>query len=297
MKLNWLLSILVFSQFSLAANLPSQPKSTDHPGSDSYTYGVMKEVFQENGRDVNVYLPETTGEQVPVVVFGHGQASPLEAYEATFMHLAGKGVAVIFPEYSSGFFDQNWRRMGADYANLAKAAADRFPVIDQSAVVFAGHSKGGYVAGVSAGLDDGLRPSALVLFTPAGYDAQAWSRVSPEVPVTIVFGDKDDIVEESLVREIFERSQVNHKQYIDLKSYSMTSPNLEADHFFPFSKRTWVGGRDGISPFHFYGVFGWLIGAAEDAQAGNPLEHPFVYGDRVVETGVQGFEHGLTRNW
>lgn len=285
---------------AFASELPSQPKSVEHPGSDAYEYGVVKEAFQHNRRNVSVYLPNGEGiasGSIPVVVFGAGQASPEEAYEDTFVQLAAKGVAVIFPKYDNGFFDRDWRRMGADYANLAQEAANRFSIIDRAAVVFSGHSKGAYVASVAAGLGVGLQPAAVVLIQPAGYDSRAWADVKPSVPVTVIASDADDIIDESLVREIYQASAVRHKQFMMIKSYTMTNPQLPADHFFCFSKDTWIGGRDGISPFHYYGLFGWLIGAAKDLQSEEPISNPFIYGNEAVNTGVAGFRHEVTRSW
>jgi dienelactone hydrolase len=294
--LGFALSVLVLAQATMAESLPSQPKSVEHPGSDVYSYGVTKDVFQSNGRSVSVYLPDAElfdGEQFPVVVFGAGQASPEEAYEDTFAHLAGKGVAVIFPEYSNGFFDQNWTRMGQDYANLAQAAVGRYQQLDASRVVFSGHSKGGYVAGVSAGQEVGLRPQSVVLFQPAGFKPSAWSNVPVSVPVTIIYSDADTIIKREDVDRIFEASPVTHKQFLYVRSY----PGLSADHFFPFSKKTWIGGRDGISPFHYYGVFGWLIGAAQDLVEGSEITNTFIYGDEATNTGVDSFRHEVTRSW
>ena len=298
--LGFALSAGLFAHGALAENLPSQPKSVEHPGSDVYAYGVTKEVFKSNGRDVSVYLPDAellNGERFPVVVFGAGQASPEEAYEMTLTHLAGKGVAVIFPEYSNGFFDQNWSRMGQDYANLAQAAVDRFSQLDPNKVVYTGHSKGGYVAGVAAGQTTGLRPQSLVLFQPAGYLSREWSSVPADVPLTIIYSDADTIIKRGDVDEMFEASPVTHKQFLNVKSYNSTSPRLEADHFFLFSKKTWIGGRDGISPFHYYGVFGWLVGAAQDLVDGSELTNPYLYGDEAINTGLESFQHDVNRNW
>ena len=294
------LFLLLTCALAWGDSLPGRPKSSDHPGSDTYLYGVTKEVFQEKGRDVSVYLPDSSllrAQQFPVVVFGASQASPEEAYEATFTQLAGKGVAVVFPDYANGFFDHNWMRMGEDYANLALAAVQRFPQLDPRAVVFSGHSKGASVASVAAGQQLGLRPAAVVLFQPAGYVPSLWSRVPSSVPVTVIHSDADTIIKKEDGERIYEASPALFKQFLYVRSYTTTEPQLSADHFFCLSKKTWLGGRDGLSPFHYYGVFGWLIGAAEDAALGTPARHPFLYGAEATKTGIRDFEHFVRRNW
>jgi acetyl esterase/lipase len=234
-----------------------------------------------------------TSAKVPLIVFGHGQALGADAYELTFIHLARKGYAVLHPQYDTGFFDQNWRRMGQDYARLSLLAltnyADR---LDFSKIVFSGHSKGAYVALVSASrpdLSQGLRPTALLLFNPAGYDKDSIKNVPKQIPSTVVWSEDDGVIKEGLIQEIFQALPSTTKQYLRVSGYRTTSPVLPADHFFTLTKDTLVGGRDGINPLHYFGTWKWLIGAIENSE--------FLYGPQATETGLPNFNHGVIRSW
>ncbi len=275
------------------AQVPIQPQNPDHPSSAFYTYSVSKESLQIGDRKVDVFLPleaRQRGEKVPVVVFGHGQAIDVKGYELSFEHLAKKGVAVIHPMYETGFFDQNWRRMASDFIALADTVIQqKSDVLDSKQVVFSGHSKGAYVALVASGhprLDTarfGLK--SVVLFAPAGYDADYLAKIRSDVPVTLTWSDKDTVIKKQLIIDIYEKLQVTNKQWIEVKSYS----TLEADHFYPLSKSFVFGGKNGVSAFHYYAVWKWLMGAS--------FENEYLYGSETATTGVEGLFHAITKNY
>ncbi|MEO0335777.1 MAG: hypothetical protein AAF202_05260, partial [Pseudomonadota bacterium] len=142
-----------------------------------------------------------------------------------------------------------------------------------------------------------LRPQSIVLFQPAGHQQSTWNQVPAQIPVTIIYSDADTIIDRDIVDDIYEGSPADKKQFLYVRSYRGTQPALEADHFFVFSKSTWIGGRDGVSPFHYYGTFGWLVGAAQDVLDGSPVSNPYIYGDEAINTGLESFQHEVVRSW
>lgn len=295
------LSLMTFSTQVSAVELPAQPSEENHPGSPVYGFSVQEESINIQGRRVSVYLPRElmqTTSMVPAIVFGHGQAMGAEYYVETFRHLAGKGFAVVFPEYSNGFFDQNWRRMANDYQAQVAGVLERFAAIDATKLIYSGHSKGAYVASIAAGLpSSGVSPAAVILFNAAGFDRSAVGGMNNQVVLTVVWSESDTIVEESFSRNIFDSANVDRKQFILVKDYAATSPSLPADHFFIANKRGFFGGRDGISPFHYHGAWKWLIGAARDLINRSPASDPYAYGNEAAKTGLPNFSHELERNW
>lgn len=292
-------SVLLF-HLSALADLPEQPQDVNHPGSATYEYQFKHEVFSSERRNIDVFLPVTSqARKVPVIVFGHGQAIDFEGYRLTFEHLAKKGVAVIHPTYDTGFFDQDWRRMSRDFNQLTKAALVKYEdVIDSEKIVYSGHSKGAYIALMAAGDTNlknlGIRAGAVVLFAPAGYDQQYIKTLDPSIPITIVWSDKDTVIKQNLITEIYGKLPSLYKQWILAKSYK----SLEADHFFPLSKSYFFGGRDGVSAYHYYAVWKWLLGAVWDLQSdGGSVQNSFLYGDQTATTGVADLEHLVTRSW
>lgn len=287
-----------------AENLPAQPTEASHPGSAVYSYQLRKEILKVSGRNVELYLPKEAmerKEKITLIVFGTGQAMGSDSYISTFEHLARKGVAVAFPEYSTGFFDQEWRRMGEDYARMAQAVVRQFPEsFDPRQVIYSGHSKGAYVASVAAGSTgarQGGGPAAVVLFNPAGYDAEWLRQVDAKVPVTVIWSDADTVVKEQISKDIYEKIAAEKKQYIRVSSYRGTTPEIAADHFFVANKKSFFGGRDGISPLHFFGAWKWLLGAAWDVQAGARGENPYLYGPEAATSGLSRINHTIQRSW
>jgi dienelactone hydrolase len=295
-----LLGFLSLTSLAFATPLPSQPLGAEHPGSANYSYQLQHESFDFNRRHVDVFLPQNAT-QVPLIVFGHGQATPLEGYRETLEHLAKKGVAAAFIQYDSGFFDQDWERMAHDYMTLAAATLKRYPnAIDSKKVIFSGHSKGAYIAGMAAGLEPGAReiePAAVVLFAPAGYDSRYAKRVAVNTPVTLIWGDQDTVIAESKVRELFNLLNVQKKQFIKAASYSGYDDEAKADHFFIMTHGFFFGGHDGVNPLHYYGAWKWLLGAAYDVNDGAHVTNPFLYGADTASTGVEGLAHGVERSF
>lgn len=289
---------------AMAEPLPSRPTETSHPGSANYTNQLKKEVLKWGNRSIQVYLPSEAidrKEKLSLIVFGGGQAMGADSYELTFEHLARKGVAVAFPEYGTGFFDQNWRRMAQDYGQMALAVVKQYPAsLDERSVIFAGHSKGAYVASVAAGSPKSavsITPSSVLLFNPAGVDNEWIRNVNPQVPVSIFWSDADTIVKEDISLSMYRALPSVRKQYVKVVSYKGTSPELSADHFFTASKGSFFGGRDGISPFHFHGSWKWLMGAVYDMGKESRGTDPYLYGDEALKSGVDRIQHSATRNF
>jgi dienelactone hydrolase len=291
------ITMLAFSSV-LADSLPSQPTSPNDPGSASYSYTLFHEQTTLADRDVEFFAPaevRDAAQKVPLIVFAHGQSIGADNYRATFEHLAKKGVAVLYPTYDTGFFDQDWVRMGQDYVNLTALAVARYAqYVNPAQIVYSGHSKGGYIALTAAGVaveKNQALPSSVVVFEPAGYEANYLAKIDPKIPVTVTFSQADTIIQESLVQEIYDHLP-GKKQFIHVASY----PDMAADHFFPLSQSFFMGGHDGVTPFHYYGVWKWLMGAAWDLQQ-NHQDNSYLYGSDTSSTGSPSLSHQVQRNW
>ena len=284
--------------FSMAQSLQA-PTDPLHPGSKHYDYGVAQSKVTCLQRKVDIFQPVSSGsEKFPVVVFGHGQALEVEHYRVTFEHLAKKGVVVLFPTYDTGFFDQDWARMGSDYVKQVDCALKTFSVADSTAVIFSGHSKGAYVASVAAGIWDATSTSyqlgANVFFAPAGSDTKLLKKYATHTATTVVYSDADSIVDKSISENIFTQASSHLKQLITLKSYQ--TPALKADHFWILTKSSFAGGKDGDNALHHYGAWKWLVAAAWDLRDGGKNLQPHLYGDLAADKGVHGLKDDLLRN-
>lgn len=278
-------------------SFPNAPVEAAHPGSKIYSHTFQKQKVTCQKRNVDVFLPNpnTPQERFPVVVFGHGQALGLANYQATFEHLAQKGIAVVFPQYSSGFFDQDWQRMGTDYTLMADCAVKQFESqLIKEEIIFSGHSKGAYVASVAAGLVEKLNVAFdlkhTLLFAAAGADQKTLPQIPASSALTVIYSDADTIVEKKFSDEIFNKSGASKKQFILLKSYS----NLKADHFWPLTKGSAFGGGS-EGPFHYYSLWKWLGAAAEDLKAGSTFTHPYLYGDLATDKGLSEIQDDLKK--
>ena len=298
---------LVFLASSAMAipDLPAAPTDANHPGSKIYSHNFKQQKVTCAGRDVNLFVPTqiSASEKFPVVVYGHGQALGLSNYQGTLEHLAKKGVIAVFPAYDNGFFDQDWTRMGQDYVSLSACALQQVAnVVEMDQVVFAGHSKGAYVASVASGVafkdSLGLRPRAIVLMEPAGSDAASLPYVDANTSMTVVFSDHDSVVSMDISKTIYGSVKSSHRQFIHFKSYtkSQTSRELLADHFWPLTQGSFFGGGS-ESAFHYYGEWKWLTAAALDLKAGGKFENPYLYGPQAVDKGVAGFADSVDRNF
>ncbi len=271
----------------------TSPADPNHPGSKIYPFSFSQKKFQCSGREMTVYLPTGTGlpARVPAVVYGHGQALGLDSYEATLEHLAKKGVAAIFPTYDNGFFDQDWTRMGRDYATLTDCAiAQTGEVIARDQIVFSGHSKGAYVASMAAGIavkeSLAIQPKSVVLFQLAGFDAPAASAVSPNAKVTVVYSDKDTVVGRGFSDSYYGAIRSSTKQMIVVKSYP-AGPT--ADHYWPMTKGSFMGGGS-EGPLHYYGAWKWLVAAALD-------QSEYIYGTDATDKGSPGIADEVKRSF
>jgi hypothetical protein len=285
-----------------APGLPSAPEDPAHPGSKVYTHTFTERDLNCQGRSVNVFVPTALpGEtSFPVVVYGHGQSLGLSVYRGTLEHLAKKGIVAVFPAFDTGFFDQDWQRMGTDYVNLADCAISQTKEADASRVVYAGHSKGAYIAQIASGLATGLHakapPHATVLFEPAGSDAGTLATIDPASALTVVFADQDTIVSRDISEAIYSGAPSTIKQLIFLKSYTDTNPTLNADHFWPLTENgVFGGGPEG--PFHYYGEWKWLVAAANNAAYGNRFDDPYLYGSKALDSGLSSPIGDIKRSW
>lgn len=280
----------------------SSPLEPEHPGSKVYNYGSQKSSLTCAGRKVDVYLPTTTNavEQFPAVVYGHGQALSLEHYAGTFEHLAKKGIAVVFPTYDNGFFDQDWTRMGRDYVTLTDCALTQLPKINRAQLIFSGHSKGAYVASIAAGLavkeNLPVRAAAMILFQAAGYDSGTISYIEPTTSTTVVFSDRDTVVQRGLSDSIYSGVKSTKKQFIYVKSYPSDAGGFVADHYWPQTKGTFMGGGT-ENALHYYGAWKWLVAAGLDLKDGAKSDNAYLYGAEASDKGLPNLKDDVTRSW
>ncbi len=291
----FLITLVLILGVSVALAQVPAPADTSHPGNETAVLSFERFEIKELGRTSPLYLPKRTdGKKVPLVVFGHGQALNETHYDKTLEHLAKKGVAALFPKFDDGFFDQNWRRMADDWNAITKAALKEYGIrVDAKHVVYSGHSKGGYVGLMAMGAPSQPAVDSGVFFAPAGYDSEYLQNLEDDVEVTLVWGEKDSVIEKSAVMEIYNALTVENKQFIEVLSYN----NREADHYFPQNKSTFFGGKNGVSAFHHHGVWQWLVAAAWDVENGGDALQPYLYGEKAGVSGQPGLKHKVQRSW
>jgi acetyl esterase/lipase len=297
-------ALILVAPLKAAAQLapPAPPADVHNPGSQFYDHKFNLVNLECSGREVDVYLPvkNQPTETFAAVVYGHGQALGIGSYEETFKHLAGKGIAVIFPAYDTGFFDQNWARMGDDYVRLADCALAQEPDINRTEVIYSGHSKGAYVASIAAGSAVRLKsigePRAALLFETAGADEPSLAKMSPALLLTVIFSDRDTTVAKELSDTVFAKSSSLRKQFITVKSYDQTSPQLAADHFWPLTSSTFFGGTSPCA-LHYFGSWKWLTAAAFDVMTGGKGTNPYLYGNLTGDKGLPGLQDDVRRNF
>ena len=116
--------ILAISSSALAQELPGPPSSPDHPGSKIYSYTVERRDVRCDGRDVAVFYPrEISAKELPLLVYGHGQALGVEHYEQTLRHLAA-ALDVADLDVSGGHIDDAFERLLSLFARADKDARE-----------------------------------------------------------------------------------------------------------------------------------------------------------------------------
>lgn len=293
-----------FLSGGLANASPSAPSDPIHPGSKIYNFNFSKEEIRCSGRKVEIYLPTPRpSTATTMIVFGHGQALNSSHYEESLEHVARKGFIAIHPQYDNGFFDQNWNRMASDYLNQTRCAVDHLGTLAASQkVIFSGHSKGAYVASIAAGLASQhasrIVPAAVLLFGLAGFDASSATRIATETELTVVFGEEDSIVSEDFSRQLYNQASATRRQFIKVKSYPAENGQraVSANHMFPLTKAsTFGGGEEG--PLHYYGVWKWLVAAANDVEEGARGTQEYLYGSKADDKGVEKLKDTVQRNF
>lgn len=288
--------ILTFGGRAIALPPPA-PSEVLHPGSKIYSYKIKENSFKCSGRLVHTFLPENVqSSKIPAVVYGHGQALGIDHYRQTLEHLAGKGIAAIFPIYDKGFFDTDWFRMGSDYVNMTACAISKIPTIDSTKVIFSGHSKGAYVATMAAGIAsrENLTPQASVLmvFAAAGNNIEILKNIRKETSVTVVYSDEDSIVSREISEQIYQTVSSDKKQFINVLSY----PDLKATHFWVLTKKSIFGGSP-ENALHYFGSWKWLTAAALDLKSNERNTQPYLYGELANDKGVSNLTDEIIRNW
>ena len=271
--------------------LPGPPADPSHPGSLSYTYELEERNLTCGGRELRVYLPKGPAQKVPVVIYGHGQALNQDHYRETFLHLARKGVAVVYPVYDTGFFGRDWERMARDYLRLSQCAFNTFSAqLAAEQVVFSGHSKGAYVASIAAGIasKESLSPfpSAVVLFAPADVSPTWLAEISPDSLLTVVHGEADGVISRELAQNVYLQAAARNKQFILQRSYlGVTNQDMVAGHFSVLTRRSAFGGGP-VGPLHYFGSWKWLLASALDLSRGQRMTDPYLYGALAADKGL-----------
>jgi hypothetical protein len=90
---------------------------------------------------------------------------------------------------------------------------------------------------------------------------------------------------------------VQHKQFVVLKNYrSDDREQLVADHFWPLTRRSIVGGGPEGS-FHYHGSWKWLTAAVLDLVAGGNATQPYLYGAEAASKGRVGETDKIERSF
>ena len=113
------------------------------------------------------------------------------------------------------------------------------------------------------------------------------------MPLSIIWGETDNITKRSLMMDIYNNANQTYQQFIELSSY----PDQKADHMFPSHKKSFLGGIDGVSAFHYHGTWKWLLGAAADIANGSRVTNSYIYGDRALTSGDESVLHKAQRSW
>ena len=188
--------------------------------------------------------------------------------------------------------------MGDDFNKAVQEALVKYSsYLDAKKIIYAGHSKGGYVALTAAGSPSlaqlNFRVGSIIVFAPAGYDSEYIKNLDPQIPLTLIWSDADTIVKKDILTEIYNKAPSKNKQLITAVSY----PELKADHFFPLSKSYVFGGKNGISPLHYFGSWKWMIGAVRDLNNPQTLTDSYLYGTDALDTGINSLKHSALRSW
>ncbi|MCU1488065.1 MAG: hypothetical protein JWN67_4811 [Actinomycetia bacterium] len=172
------------------------PANGTYKGATSRTIGV------------ELAIPEGNG-PFPVVVWSHGQGTPVRLSEPMYDALAAKGYLVVAPQYPLSNNLAPGGVTGTDRANQpgdlsfvltkvieASARPGNFlsGKVDPDRIGVAGESLGGYTTlGVLApsGLDP--RVKAAIVGAPAVFPAFPMAAPAGNVPVLYLAGDKDDL--------------------------------------------------------------------------------------------------------
>lgn len=296
-----LISFIGFVALASKTAWPPQPTEASDPGSAVYPFTIARESIKIDGRSIAIFYPaeaKNVSKLVPCIIYGHGMMIELTGYELTFTHIARKGVAVAFIQYDSWVMDTDWHRMARDWNSLTGKLLQHYStLIDPRQVVYSGHSKGAYIASLASGMTPAYM-SSLVLFAPAGCDAAVLKQVPVAIPFTVVWSESDMIVPKQTVLDLYNALPVSKKQLIIVKNYPVdVEPKLKADHFFPLTKHVPVGGVDGQTPYHYFGCWKWLLGAAWDLVDSSNDTNTYIYGKAAPSTGIPSFEHELMRSW
>ncbi len=286
-------AILLFATLVLSGSLVwSLPES--HPGSDSYDYEYLYKKIEIDGRQVEVFVPHPLPKtDLPLVVFAHGQAQGMKHYKQNFIHLARKGIAVIFPYYDKGFFDRNWERMASDYVSLTQKFIDENDFIDEDRVVFSGHSKGAYIALMATGAPNlRLHLKAGVFFALAGFNESYLTRIDPTMPLTIVWGQEDRISPFSISEEAYQLAASQNKQLVLAKGREGMRPG----HFFVNTKKFLGFGYSNLNDFHYELTWKYLVSAALEQGKSNSYSD-YIYGTRAAESGDEFEDHQILRSF
>ncbi len=279
------LIILGTLSLSLMA-VPSAPVDPEHPGYLTRGQSVMEVAISTIRSGSVLYLPQTSSvleQKIPLIVFAHGQALKVKHYELLFKAMASKGFAVLYPQYDKGFFDRDWRRMGADYDAIVEQTLKDYPQLDNQRVLYSGHSKGGYIGLMALAHRSKSNyqwfPKASIFYSPAGFEEGSLTQIPTTHELTLVWPVGDSIIKKDLIDEIFLDLSIPQKQKIIVQGYE----GLQAGHFFILSSRSLFGGSNGVGPFHWYGALTWSWGALKDSY--------YLKGEGALDSGDVNFPH------
>jgi predicted esterase len=160
---------------------------------------------------LDIYEPEVSRTSTAVVLWHGRGANEREALEPLARHVAGGGVRVMVPDWSTDDDADGRNHLTASLSFVLNSGSKERPV---TRVVLAGWS-----LGASAGLDllchaeafGGWRPDALVCISggfhrsPYSPEQPSDSSVDPSVPLVLIHGASDEVVPPERSRVTFDR--------------------------------------------------------------------------------------------
>ncbi len=304
--------------------LPLAPTDLLDPGSINYQFSRQDTDFHVEGRHAILSLPVQQNAfrfflkkrlriprnrsdaraatpvptTVPLIVLFKGQGAYISAYDDLINHLTGKGIAVLFLDYATNFFDADYVRMAQDsekqieFVLASLSAQPRGARVDTSKIVWVGMSKGSLVelfAMTSA------RPPALALFFETPLDVTPpYAAMNHSTPSLFFVGDKDTRTPIKESQLAYDSIQSAWKQLVVISSYTGAHGErpISAEHG-SFSTPHILGRTP--NTMHYFAHWRYATAAAMVLE-GSDLARELLFGKLTTQTALPDLENKVLRS-